>query len=1566
MNEYYGLKTAGFTDVEIQADMTKRLKSAGFTDQEANADIFQQSIAPDQQAYDLLNKPNPALLDYFGRSFAKAQDMPAPKLDPYAGQLGGSDAAIVDPAFRPGPRIDVTLEPEVTYGKAIRTGANQSIVGLFMAHLTGQDKAPKSVMGDLGPAEFKPGLTPEQQQDLPQGKRLALQAVQVAGDIPAMALGAVGGAELGPIGSSAGAFAMPAAIRSILMAEYEQGQIQTPTDFITRGAVAMWEASKGAVVGAATYGGATAGKLASPMFQLPAEIVAMTTAGAAVEGHMPKAQDFVDGALLIGAMHGATAIAGPAVRTAQDITPKLREVYAKTGIRPERVIEDIKSDPSIREDLMSQGGEVVPRAYAEVAKTELPPHLVAAAQKWERSMQAQQPRFMERDVTPEGYGPARGETGQVNQTAFNNPEIAKLTSQINEVSTILKGENVKGKAKLRTKLSDMQDRLQELQKDNAPSALEIDKEASYALALGGTTQPVFDPNRPVMPAGAVGADGVTKISDVVKLLEDAVGTPIRTGKLGRGVPMGAVGWFKSGQDLIRTKTANDIGVISHEVGHSLQKVLYGSMDDAALAPWRKELDAIIPGLSAEYKLKEGFAEAVARYIIDPASLSKDAPTFFKAFEERMDTQAPQIKAALLQAQEMVKKWQEQPAIMRVLSHISVGETGKPSMLERATTRQGWSDLYTASIDRLNPLDNLVKEGLKPGEKLPADVDPYKLARVFAGWTGKGNHFLETSPFRFEDYKNVGKALAETLRGVENLDELRAYLISKSALERGDKGILSEGFDVDAKAVVDQLGAKYEPVAREIYEFKNNVLDYMRDAGVISADSVASMREAWQAHVPFYRIMEDAGVQGGAGKSLQARQPIKKAKGSGRDIVDPLESIIKDAYTFINMAERNAVIESIVKFAETHEGLGRYIEKVDNPMTPTKVQTEEIYKSLETKVGMSPGEIKDLFGNIDMGITIFRPDAFLDKSNQIALFRDGKRTVYQVDPRIAEVVHNLDAQGMNTLIRILSVPARMLRVGATSTPEFLLSNTVKDTFSAAVYSQYGFVPAYDTVRGIFNMFKSSDRYHEWQKSGGEHFAMVGMDRDSLQKNLAALTETGALDNVRNIIRHPLEMARAFGEYSEGGTRMGEYIRAREKLGDSKAAMIEAGLSSRDLMDFSRKGSSGAVQAMSQITAFWNARLQGTDKLIRSFKDDPLGTTLRATAIYTVPSVLLAVSNFVSEPQEEQDRVWAKETTGQELTWSENYLYQRMIIRDSPDWMKDIFWQIPAGAAIVRIPKGFELGVLFASVPERATNWILGQMHKNSTGKEFQGLTSSLIGGVLPAVVPTVSIVPMEIWANKSFFTGGKIVPTQREGALPEVQYTPNTTRTMRELSRVIGELPNMRTHTFSPANAEQIIQGWTGGTGRYALQVTDWALRSAGVVPGPPKPDWKISDVPAVKAFVVRYPSAGTQPITDFYENYQKAEQYVKAIGAYQRDFDFKNAANLMQENSFNVLAGAYQAMSQQATAIHNIMDMPDMDGTKKRELIDSIYLQMNMTAKAGNQAYRQVQQVMKTQQEATK
>lgn len=1012
-------------------------------------------------------------------------------------------------------------------------------------------------------------------------------------------------------------------------------------------------------------------------------------------------------------------------------------------------------------------------------------------------------------------------------------------------------------------------------------------------------------------------------SSIADFLRTNLDIPIKTGRFNDQ----ALGIYKVESEVIRTKQANDIEAIAHEVGHALQKFLFPESKTATglgsrpFSAYKNELDPLATQPKAGQDVTpEGFAEFIRLYITDVKHAQAKAPAFYNYFESLLEVKAPEVKEIFLEARQRYDLFMQQPALKRVLSQISVGDKDPERKLN-------FSELYTKTIDDLHPLEKIVKE-MASGEKVPTAKDPYKLARLLRGWHGKAEAFLKNKPFDFDTYKDIegAKSLKDILAPVkDNLDEFRAYIVSKRAIELDNRGIETGILREDAERLVSEYDSKYSKVFEDLKEFQDRTLTYLKQAGLLEPKAYEKMRQANQDYIPFYRVFEEQ-KNGGTGSGLQARNPVKTIKGSWRDIQDPLESIIKNTFLYINLAEKNAVGRALVDLAKSKEGLGKFVEKIPAPMKGIEVKAEELQKWLKD-VGLE-GEMTPEMLDSD-SLTIFRPNAFMPKDNVIAVWNKGKRELYEVHPEVARVFQALDKETTNTVLKIISLPASWLRAGATLTPEFIARNPLRDQWSAFINSKYGFVPGFDTVRSIFSMAKKDDIYWEWKKSGADHSMLVSMDRDYLQDNLGDLLQQYPL---RNVVRNPINALRILSELGEAGTRIGEFRRGVEKEGQTKEGIQAAGFASREVtLDFGRVGAQ--TRAVNSIIAFWNAQVQDIDKIARQFKENPLGTSVKVAASITLPSVLLTIANH-DDPR----------------------------FKEISQWQKDLFWIVCTDKNVWRIPKPFTLGILFGSVPERVTSYILDQ-----DPKAFNNILETLSRGFSPGFYPTMLIPLTENWANKSMFFDRSIVPRSREDLLPEYQYSEFTTETAKGLGRLIGKFPGMdRTGAASPAYIENLIRGWTGGLGKYALDIADMGLRAAGVTKKEYEPPTKtLADIPLIKAFSIRFPSSGAASIEEFYNNYEKTNQINKTFKVLiEKERNPEAAIRLLKESGMEDLNGVHKALGNMRNVIDLVYRNPSMTGDEKRQLIDTIYLQMIQIAKQGNAVHERFEEYRKNNPQA--
>ena len=852
------------------------------------------------------------------------------------------------------------------------------------------------------------------------------------------------------------------------------------------------------------------------------------------------------------------------------------------------------------------------------------------------------------------------------------------------------------------------------------------------------------------------------------------------------------------------------------------------------------------------------------------------------------------------------------AVKAVLSRVSVG--GKDAR------KYTWNDFYRDWVDRLDPLNEAVK-AMADGRELSVVEDAYKQARLLVGVAGKANHFLKYSPFEFKTYKNVGRSLEDIMnKDVEgkprdvNLDELRAYVVAKRSIEKESQGVKTGVPQAEAQQVVAELGPKYERIHRELVEYQDHLVNYLRESGLVSPDMQTAMKGANQEYTPFYRLMEeDTRQPGTGGKKIKGRQPIKKMTGSERQIIDPLESIIRNTYVYTALAEKNAVAESFVKLAETSPNGADYATKSKTKVHPTKVQADEIRKFMKEH-GLDPSKIPD------DELTIFRPNAVRPGPDQIVVYRDGKPQLWDVQPEVADTFNAVNHEQAGLITKILATPARLLRAGAILSPEFVARNPIRDQFSAFIFSENHFKPFLDLARGIYSLARKDKDYQNWLKSGGPQATLVSLDRTYLQKNIRDLAhKTSFMDAARNVVGSPIEMLRIASEFSEQGTRIGEF-KAEMKGRSGKAAIQEGGFASREVsLDFGRMGAKG--QSVNMLVAFFNAWVQGQDKAVRAFRDHPVATTAKVAASITVPSILLFLHN-----RKDPD-------------------YWRL-----PQWQRDLFWVFSTGEGKDktwwRIPKPFEIGLIFGTGPERIMQAIL-----ENDDHAFDHLGESLKSVLLPNIVPTAALPIIETYANRSLFTDRAIIPAGREDLLPEYQYREYTSELSKSLGHLVASIPGMKTSEYaSPAVIDTFVNDWSGGLGRHIVNIADAGLRKAGVLPDPVLPAKTLADIPFVKAFVVRHPSGGAQPIVDFYDHYAEQQQVVNTIKRLARDGDIESARKelAISQASLVEIGSIKDALSNSMKFIHAIEKNPEMTPDDKRQLIDDTYRTMIAVAEHGN------------------
>lgn len=951
--------------------------------------------------------------------------------------------------------------------------------------------------------------------------------------------------------------------------------------------------------------------------------------------------------------------------------------------------------------------------------------------------------------------------------------------------------------------------------------------------------------------------------EIIDSINNLFNQRIKTGRLGT---KNAKGWYNPNSDVIRTGAYGDIPTMMHELGHYIDNhngfSSIPKFDTELLGQVKKRFGTSYDNLDMAGKRKEGYAEFFKDYVSDRAKAKQDFPEFYKHFKETIERDKA-LNGIVNKLSKLTHEWHKQSSADRIKGSISFERTSKAERIItdakdgniKDTIKRVASDVYTKAIDELNPLREMVEEVEHiTGEKVAFKDNPFMQAWLSRGWVGKAEELIK----RGRPEKGV-RSFEDIIKDIPQKEhkDFSAYLVALHDLDLHRNGQMATFTLKEDLAAVSQYekNPTFKSAAKDIHRFQDYILAELVNNGILKPETYHLLRNKYPNYVPFFRDFSEESMDGFFSSSkgfVNVANPIKRFKGSTRDIIDPLESIVKNTYQFYNAIERNHVGVTFAKLAKK-PGVGTIVEEVR---------------------GDRPAKSTD---------------------NTFSVWVKGKKVVYETTPELAQAMKMMNKDTSNFITKILQYPASWLRAGSTVTAGFAITNALRDTISAGVFSKHGFLPVVDTFRGLAHFLKKDQLYWDYVKSGGAHAAMVSLDRDYLSGHLRELFSRKS--TLSKAVRNPMEVLRAISEATEVATRLGEFSNARKgytglysrltKTDLKPKSLGEASIASRDItIDFSRTGTH--TKTANKVVAFFNATIQGGDKLVRAWRDDPKGMTIKSTLFITLPTIALWYLN------------------------KDNTAYQEL-----PQWEKDTFFHIPAGDKFVKIPKPFELGLLYGTTFER----MLQYFDDKSTGRNgvgFKGLGDRAIDTLLPDVLPTALSPIWEWWSNYSKFRQRNIVPQSQEKLPDKLQYGSNTSM----VARKIGD-----TFNVSPYKVDNTIMGYGGNLARLGLDITD-AVSGANEK----RPTKGVTELPEIRRFFAKpYQSSDSvQRVYDDFKEQEKLHNELKLTGQRPEGYDPK---------LYNKLKNAQNSFKAINKASKKIIDSETMSSDAKREKLDKLNIQ---------------------------
>lgn len=313
-------------------------------------------------------------------------------------------------------------------------------------------------------------------------------------------------------------------------------------------------------------------------------------------------------------------------------------------------------------------------------------------------------------------------------------------------------------------------------------------------------------------------------------------------------------------------------------------------DFASLSNFADELGAMSPGRKyGREAVYGGFAKFMNLYITAPKQAMEKAPRFHNYFEDALKKKCPETKETFFDARGYYYKWLKQPELQRVVSHLAVDE-------DAGTRGNNYDDFF---VSAMNDILSLRQSG--------EDAEDY--VRFMKRYTPKAAVFIESGAFNFNTKEYESESLRSIISGFDgSLDEFRAYIVCRKTLEGFDNSISK----TDAEKIVSDYDNRFGQSFEELKKFQDCAVQYMKDAGMLNSGTYAEIKKLNDDYAPLYKLMN--------GEEFMTES-------IGGDIPDPLETVLKNTYMFINTAEKNAAAHALVEMAGRVKGMDKYIKKV---------------------------------------------------------------------------------------------------------------------------------------------------------------------------------------------------------------------------------------------------------------------------------------------------------------------------------------------------------------------------------------------------------------------------------------------------------------------------------------------------------------------------------------------------------------------------------------------------------------------------------------------------------------
>lgn len=712
-------------------------------------------------------------------------------------------------------------------------------------------------------------------------------------------------------------------------------------------------------------------------------------------------------------------------------------------------------------------------------------------------------------------------------------------------------------------------------------------------------------------------------------------------------------------------------------------------------------------------------------------------------------------------------------------------------------------------------------------------------------------------------------------------------------------------------------AKYQAATDMVNQVKNGALQYAKDAGVYSQESLDALLKNGDVHIVMRRLMGDGkAIDQARSSKFSATNPLAKMEGHDGMTVDPTYTEPDNIARLISAGNRNAAVGTVIKNAEAFPefALKYGLEKSDSKLS------DQLDSATEKQL-RAAGFTDDQFAEAEKAyapLLAIRSAKNLEPT-EFNYFRDGKPEVWKTnDPNLARLLKGIDSvPEANVVMTALKLSARLLRNTVVLPADFIIKVTGWHQWNQFVFDPMHPLPYATWARGAVDAFGGTPLYKEAAASGALQAALADVDKDYLSGRVEKVfQDTGVFPAVRNGFNSVLEASEWVHQRMDAANRIGLYKTAKGQGADNLQAAMAA---RRAGIDYAEHGSSALLSLYSSLDVFLNPHIRGLDQAVTAFKKRPLTTAAYALGSVSTLNLMMYGLNRQQDAQLGDDE--------------KDKSYEAI-----PRWIKDNYLITPmidGQRAYIKMPAF--IGFAFGGLAVRMADGMF-----NHDPAAFNDVHLAAMKSILPDLWPTAIKPAIEVNTNYDFYSGRAMTPSGMENLTGHLQYTPDTTNTAKAISRLMGRatLP-VTGQEVSPIQVEHLVKGYAGPVGMGLLHILD-------AVTGHLKPpSLEAADNVFISSFLVRNPGFNAQQIQDFYDEKDKyMESHADLAKAMKRQAAGEPGADQeVQDASADPGAAVkMQGLVQVTKAIQNgredidaITNDKDMTTDEKRQKVDAIY-----------------------------